>query len=548
MYSYSTEHWKLTWREPSALYKLVLSMLGFCLHSGTDNVAYDVTVRSQLAWAKELRTLPSTFYISVAGRLPQHKQSWLRSIKNWIVRSACPRWLYGIDTSRWLESGSDGLLSVYTQEYPRLGTMLPQCSACATTIVAKNAKRRKNLSGRRPPPMACNYGWPTHESIRLDETALTQGGTELRRGVWYTVHREMSHLTAALACGETWTLLMRAVQVIVNNHERNPLHSSKNIAVPTAACRAPPVHCACFPGVLDVSPDRQAPHIGPAVTAADHSSLGMDYRWGNLTTAAVLLGLLLYTQWDESWDGLQYTLAGLFLLLMGTAVCRLLRCHQYSMEESAPDLPNYNHYYADALSMAFAALRVLLTATDSSSSTDSVLGSRLFLWETVLQHLLPRPLLDYGLPLYATVLAILLDTQPHVWGRLNTWTIQVILLVLTALPKVTWAAIYLAEKLEQRWENSATTIGRDLLVWAATAACVACWTYHVNTVYHVWKAPAVGGQWGTAEVATLGLFALSPLRWFQDQSECFQYVTILRHYSPLTPPVRSKKKRSQTWA
>ena len=120
----------MTWQHEGALYKLVLSFLGFCLHSGTDNVAYDATVRSQLAWSKVLRSLPHSYYISVVGYLPSTIKIKTQLDASNSASSGASSILYrlcGVDTSQWLDHGSDGLLSVATQEFPVLSQYAPPC-------------------------------------------------------------------------------------------------------------------------------------------------------------------------------------------------------------------------------------------------------------------------------------------------------------------------------------------------------------------------------------------------------------------------------------
>jgi uncharacterized protein YhhL (DUF1145 family)/pimeloyl-ACP methyl ester carboxylesterase len=520
------EHWELTWRHPQALYKLFLSILGFCLHSGTDNVAYDVTVRSQLEWAKLLRTLPDTYYISVTGNLPYVKQTWLRAIKTWLVGSEAHRRLYGVDTSTWLEKGSDGLLSVHTQEYPRLAEQLPVCSKCSAEQPPTAKAKRKGRLPRRPTErVSSTRALHIHRSkpLRADEL---QSGVELQRGVWHTVHREASHLSAALACVDTWTVLMRAVQAIADNHARSPPGPAGVVDDPLyrrTARRVRTKGCTC--SAEAARPDRQFPHIGvTARTDTEHTSLGMGYRWGNVAKALTLLTVLATTTAQKgcSWTQVDCLLFGLFALLLGGALSQLL-LRLWGQQSGAPaDLPNEAFFISDTLAVAFAMWRVWASSTSYASSS-------VFLWEVALQYVLPRPLLDYGVPHYATVLAVLLAARPSLYVYMDTYATQFLLLVITLLPKIAWAMIYVEEATEKR-VGSAFRATRDAAVWCTVLLCVFCWATHVIVLYWLRHSLCEAHHCSAAETCILLLFGVLPLRWFQDLSECFQYVMIQLQY------------------
>jgi hypothetical protein len=113
----------------------MLSLLGVCLHSGTDNIAYDLSIKSQLEWAKYLQTFPHCHYISIAGKLTPATLGRfslgslfnLNKLYSFLSRGGKPEvspMINGIETRRWMSTGSDGLVSVYSQEYPRLHSTL----------------------------------------------------------------------------------------------------------------------------------------------------------------------------------------------------------------------------------------------------------------------------------------------------------------------------------------------------------------------------------------------------------------------------------------
>lgn len=154
-------------------------MLGVCIHTTTDNSAYDMTLQSQLAWSDHLPTRPDTYYLSVVGT--SYKKSpiaYVYTILLYMLR-ALPKSVCGIDTSDWLQRGYDGLLTAYTQEYPKLGTL-----SHASEIVSN----REDL---------CNSG-------------------NILPGIWYVVHDEIDHLSTNVEinndCWKTVWRLCKAFQ------------------------------------------------------------------------------------------------------------------------------------------------------------------------------------------------------------------------------------------------------------------------------------------------------------------------------------------------
>lgn len=67
IYDFKMSHWNLRYNHKHALYNLLRVWLGICVHSTTDNSAYDMTVHAQMKWSNYLRTNPGIFYLSIAS-------------------------------------------------------------------------------------------------------------------------------------------------------------------------------------------------------------------------------------------------------------------------------------------------------------------------------------------------------------------------------------------------------------------------------------------------------------------------------------------------
>lgn len=123
VFDFKLDHWRLGHSHEHALGTLCRALAGCCIHSSTDNAAYDMTLHSQLEWSEYLHSIPGTYYSSVVGTSYHNVTSyvtyfWYR-IRPFLLRSV-PRSVLGMDTSDWFAAGGDGLLSVRTQEFPFL--------------------------------------------------------------------------------------------------------------------------------------------------------------------------------------------------------------------------------------------------------------------------------------------------------------------------------------------------------------------------------------------------------------------------------------------
>lgn len=114
---------------PHSWKRWLLSIVGYGIYSTSDHIAYDASLHSQLSWHKYNTIFPETYYCSIVGNLaipsqiPKGKGSFFQGVVSCMyeyTRSHPPTSVGGMDTSHWSRKGHDGLLSIHTQEFPRL--------------------------------------------------------------------------------------------------------------------------------------------------------------------------------------------------------------------------------------------------------------------------------------------------------------------------------------------------------------------------------------------------------------------------------------------
>jgi hypothetical protein len=102
------EHWKLGYGYNGSLLRLLKALFGVCVHSTTDNIAYDASVQSQLAWNVVHKAYKSTYYLSLVGKLDEKSSTSgvaavFRSLVAVLLRDnglKCDK-ISGIDVSHW---------------------------------------------------------------------------------------------------------------------------------------------------------------------------------------------------------------------------------------------------------------------------------------------------------------------------------------------------------------------------------------------------------------------------------------------------------------
>lgn len=100
------DHWNLGYNQHGAHYRFLKALCGYCLHSTTDNISYDASIQSQLAWNGVLRSYPNTFYLSLVGNYITDSQtpfSLLRSVVDMLLIDGERDFgtIAGLDVSQW---------------------------------------------------------------------------------------------------------------------------------------------------------------------------------------------------------------------------------------------------------------------------------------------------------------------------------------------------------------------------------------------------------------------------------------------------------------
>ena len=181
-------HWNLSHDNSNSFMKLINSLLGVTVGSNTDNAAYDMTIQSQLKWAKYLQTYPNTFYFSLTGRINFNtKETKTDTIYKKILRNLNTVfieiffYLIGvfdmkicdIDCSEWFHHGWDGLVSCFSQTKPSLPS-------------------------------------PHHHPSGLIHEKLES--TSLIPGHWYSWELPNDHLRLAIGCSYSWNFLRNVIE------------------------------------------------------------------------------------------------------------------------------------------------------------------------------------------------------------------------------------------------------------------------------------------------------------------------------------------------
>ena len=251
VYDFKLAHWRLSWAHTGSGWRsLLLALCGVSVHSNTDNAAYDMTIQSQLAWQQHLApTLAGVYYTSTVGTsymgAPEDQRSFLAALAYWayilpryFLRST-PRSVCGVDTTRWLEDGFDGLLSAHTQGYPCLhADLLASDQPCTHGGSGQQQLRADGAAAAATaaPASATTalLGMPTHAQVvtcELDQlggnladnkSSSSSGGGGKRGaisdGIWYVRHVKLGHLAMGSAsAAANGTLQVTLAQTLVSN-------------------------------------------------------------------------------------------------------------------------------------------------------------------------------------------------------------------------------------------------------------------------------------------------------------------------------------------
>ena len=433
-------------------------------------------------------------YVSVVGQLvplevPPHEQSlltlMLRAITKLLRAELAPR-ICGVDTSHWAARGGDGLLDVYTQEYPRLYER--------THGQDSSTSQDFNVKGS---------AYPQHRSSFLSKSdVLKNSELVLEPGVWHYTHHHMSHLNTAFGCNDTWGLLMK---IVTHLGQQKRTMSQQPAYTPDTATIA--------------KPDMQK--VKFSFAHREETSLGVAYRQRNLYFA-LSLALLL---WFFGYDVLD-RVNRLFVAMCAGLLCiAMMFVLPRQADAGAPRriyLSNKKLLIADVAETVYALYRLVDTF-----SVAPLINETTLLCEVVLQSLLPRPLLDHANPPLSVLAAVLMLFVPDIWRAVACTSVNAALMLFTVLPKVSWAMIYCNQReLCSPWRVTV----RDTCVWCVVVLFLCAWLYFLIHLYSLFHCADCGID-GMLYNLTLVLLAIFPLSKFQDLSMCIQVVLIEQHVS-----------------
>jgi hypothetical protein len=181
-------HWNLGKNSSNSFESVLDSLFGVTVGSNTDNAAYDLTIHSQLKWAKCLPTYQNTYYLSIVGRITSNTSEiqstdplakrLIRAIQNEVIKlffyiiSAKDMKICGQDCSTWFLHGWDGLVSCFSQRKPFL-----------------------------PSPHHHPVSENPHQNFEI-----------IHPGQWYSWELPNDHIRFALSCPESWSIISEAVQ------------------------------------------------------------------------------------------------------------------------------------------------------------------------------------------------------------------------------------------------------------------------------------------------------------------------------------------------
>eukprot|EP01034_Spumella_vulgaris_P024532 gene24532-30888_t len=212
--------WGMDNSHRGSLLCLFHALLGFCIHSTTDNVSYDASVHAQRVWGSELVTFPSCYYVSVVGlgtTLPHINSEnmttcgrllqYIGEIYLRLSAGHIPQCVGGgLSSAHWSEGRHDGLLNAHTQEYPKLHT-------------SNNSKIHKNL---RFTDQYHKHHVNTHSPHNVASAVLSPPLLLETRGCWHHIQQQdVTHLSAAFGDRDVWTCLWTMSATITLSADRD---------------------------------------------------------------------------------------------------------------------------------------------------------------------------------------------------------------------------------------------------------------------------------------------------------------------------------------
>ena len=199
--------WKLSYQYPHACLMWLLSFCAFGLQDATDSVSHDACLPSHIQWSHALQVFPCSFYFSLVGNafvkspveeedhrtMKTNPNLFQRFMKFLVgsIRHPVPESIYGVRTKHWYEKGGDGVVSIFTQEYPK-------------------------LSGKH----------------KGNEVHQLRGNNDVKSMIWNYVHRDVSHMCTAFKCEKTWSYVWHVIEELHDRHLKLQLSNPELFSKP----------------------------------------------------------------------------------------------------------------------------------------------------------------------------------------------------------------------------------------------------------------------------------------------------------------------------
>ncbi len=524
----SSVQWRLGYDCEGSLKRLFHACLGYCLHSNTDNVAYDASIKSQLAWSEELQTFSDCHYFSVVGHAQKDSaasappQPTISAMISEVLSSVTapirylvtsgpnsthdlPEILCGLSTGRWACAGGDGLLDAHTQEYPKLSSRHRHPSRSY-----HHAYHHKHCKAKRT------------DNKTSESTAVPEVG----RGCWHYLYREVHHLSASFADTATWACLWDLVHIAQLQQPHKVLAAAPLDSFRLPAKQLPSGDHSCESASVDSTASLSAQSSCSSLHSHGSSSTA---RHHGADMQRVALSL-------DSRHRVTYSrhsrIVFVFAALVGT-LCWQLRAREAKNSEkeslrtdyavivgavSALFVPTFHwlcnsaHHTvsSDAVEVLFAVNRFVALGALTEVTTALQLQSFLFLLEalalTLLAHKGRGGVYDYTLTMTKVVLGVLIAYDSSVVSCSLVCVVSALLLV----SKSAWALL----GLQRDWQLSVHTVyPLFMCLWATLltlcGVCLVEW-YAIRSGRYIL-------------LAVLCSVALSKT---QDLSAAFQYLMI----------------------
>ena len=526
-YHYYVDQWKLKCHYPGSLQKLFMACLGYCaLHSHTDNIAFDASSHSQMSWQKFLRTYSSSYYISLVGDIRSASSetiTFIERVKNSFnimqllllkkaTRDISPV-IAGMSTAQWSNTGTDNLLSVFSQEYPRL--------------YESSIQRRSDAASWEDQRLGRHYSsisvesFPFHNNHYISD--LSSGN--LKIGTWNYTRRDMSHLSTAFCCHKSWNTIFQALQSLMDALKYDKTLDS---SLKQSTSHVPPPH----------RPDMQT--IDFSLPCVD-SSLGMSYRFSNLIIGACLITILIHSGSGVDLRqalSMKYNDVNTFVIMtivsLSGSVCWY--CFKYCrLSGMQPQVyfVNGTWMYSCIAESLFLCLRMLAESYDLSSF---YVQSGSFVLEAAVKCFLPQPLYRDNPNIIALLFGTTLCYQNFLWDSIVTKLMNYFM-IFSLLPKFSWLCIYFLQRLSRYPPKVATTTLSKTTVWIAMIAFLVTWLVYLCrlSLLLIVERPTLSSGGHYFNWSYLLLLALIPCRHMVELSDCLQFVLIsMKYHSPKT--------------